>query len=155
MHYRSQLLINIKVNKMIMYWFLQYVQGLQVIYEMLDVLLLQCPEQGLGFMFLLELHYFKTALSFNLHLIRYVFFWSCQSNMTKRYVIKIFPYLQFAQRPYKLHLAHGELFPTERATHEKPQRRLIMEDMPEMAKYVYQFYMETIKAMQKGMVRKN
>lgn len=51
-------------------------------------------------------------------------------------------------RPTKLHLILNETYPSQRLNSQKPQvRPLIVEDMPHMANFVYNYYTERVKAM--------
>lgn len=51
-------------------------------------------------------------------------------------------------RPTKLHLILNETHPSQRLNSKKPNvRPLVVEDMPHMANFVYNYYMERVKAM--------
>ncbi|XP_066245723.1 RNA helicase aquarius [Euwallacea similis] len=55
---------------------------------------------------------------------------------------------QLTQRPTKLHLLLNELYPTQRLNSEQPSApSMIVEDMTHMANFVYQYYMDRVKAL--------
>ncbi|KAL1512806.1 hypothetical protein ABEB36_002332 [Hypothenemus hampei] len=55
---------------------------------------------------------------------------------------------QLMKRPTKLHLVLNELYPTQRTNHEKLNLQpMIVEDMTQMANFVYQYYLERVKAL--------
>lgn len=51
------------------------------------------------------------------------------------------------QRPMNLHIAPHEIYPTERCNNVPPAGSIEILDMPQMATFVYDFYMERIQAM--------
>ncbi|CAG9762602.1 unnamed protein product [Ceutorhynchus assimilis] len=61
---------------------------------------------------------------------------------------------QLTKRPTKLHLHLNELYPTERFNNAEPNLQpMVVEDMTHMANYVYQFYIDRVKAMKKQFER--
>ncbi|KAK2168383.1 hypothetical protein LSH36_17g07036 [Paralvinella palmiformis] len=57
-------------------------------------------------------------------------------------------FTQLTARPLKLYLAPQERYPTQRKQDESPQGPpLIMKDMPQMAKFVYDFYREKVHSI--------
>lgn len=59
---------------------------------------------------------------------------------------------QLMQRPLKLHILPQETYPAQRLNEESPPAGLlsqpvIIEDMPHMAKFVYDYYMEKVSSM--------
>ncbi|XP_019878186.2 RNA helicase aquarius [Aethina tumida] len=59
---------------------------------------------------------------------------------------------QLTKRPVKLHLVLNELFPTERNNFNKEtgtENNLVIEDMTQMANFVYSFYIERRKQLEK------
>lgn len=68
-----------------------------------------------------------------------LFYWSLKN--------KIF-FLQLTRRPTKLHILLNELYPSQRFNNDKPSTQpLVVEDMPHMANFVYQYYMDRVKAL--------
>ena len=57
--------------------------------------------------------------------------------------------LQLTQRPNKLHLLPDEKYPTTRPLDEPiKEEPLVIEDMPQMANFVYKLYVKKIEEMQ-------
>ncbi|XP_030764098.1 RNA helicase aquarius [Sitophilus oryzae] len=55
---------------------------------------------------------------------------------------------QLLKRTTKLHLILNELYPTQRYNNQKPNaQRMVVEDMTHMANFVYQYYIERVKAL--------
>ena len=51
------------------------------------------------------------------------------------------------QRPAKLHLLPEELYPATRMlTDEIPDKKVVIDDMPQMVSFVYEMYMQKIKS---------
>lgn len=55
---------------------------------------------------------------------------------------------QLTRRPTKLHILLNELYPSQRFNNDKPSTQpMVVEDMPHMANFVYQYYMDRVKAL--------
>ena len=56
---------------------------------------------------------------------------------------------QLLLHPTDLHLCPGELYPTNRQAGTLPKKGKVIKDMPEMSKFVYDFYYDTIERLLK------
>lgn len=72
----------------------------------------------------------------------------CSVLVFRIYVCHVCFVLQLMERPLKLHLAVDETYPSTRSVNQPPANPpMEVQDMPQMAQYVYDYYIQKVQAM--------